>query len=881
MKYINTQERRPLRQQPGSWWKCVGALVVAVCLAQPAASSAQDTVLQWRRWEKTIVSSRNFTSNGGNPYRDLTLRVQFSKRGSVGTFVQDAFWLGDTAPTSFKVRATFSPGTWDWQVVGCTGTTGGQNCVQNTSWTPSSGSITVTSNTSSGIRLYDRGLLVQNKLLSYTYPPYYRAFSNLFYGDGITPFYWAGDTAWPAPAREIGGQSSSWISFLNDRRAKGFTGVLIAPAVHWNLDPSGPWPLLPNPVGLSFLQSAGCSGVPIPNDCTKPNPSYWDAFDTMIQQANARDLVVGIVGLVDPATEASYGAFPNQENAEDFGRYLAARLAGNHVIFSPGFDTNPASLTAGGTTESVVMESVGRAVKEAAPRHIVTNHLWGSASTTEYQSFADRFDPWMTFYLFQSGHNNLTAAVQRAREMPLTLDSFSSPAMPSINGEAPYDAISYDPNHPVDNRYRVRHAGHLSSLSDAVGYTYGAYRIVFWDQPSSDLGLPSATDMRRLADRFRDRAGLPSRHSWILNQSSSQAGKMVLASDDSSLVLAYLPGESPTDIVIGTSALPTLSCGTEWTRSWFDAISNQPLGPSTTCTQGSDRITVQKPACGLSGGNCDWFFQMEYSGSALSATPGPAVTETVEVWSEPSAEGGTSAIVFSRSAPSLEQKVERSLVSSASGAFQSSPRVARLNESYLVVWEADGTDGSLLGVFAQRVNPRGDLVGRQVQVNQYSEHDQARPAVATDGRARAAVAWSSYGQDGDLGEIFLRRYDGFLSPLHDEIKVNEESRGHQTDPRVVFDAEGNVVVAWRTEIDSETPARISFRRLSGRGTPLGPEVVVTTSEIPLRLAELAIEPLGTVRLRWVARDLAGALQGTYSQRFNLDGQALGGPEQEF
>jgi len=135
---------------------------------------------------------------------------------------------------------------------------------------------------------------------------------------------------------------------------------------------------------------------------------------------------------------------------------------------------------------------------------------------------------------------------------------------------------------------------------------------------------------------------------------------------------------------------------------------------------------------------------------------------------------GPGSTLFSRRAPALGQEVEQSLVSPAGGAFQSSPRVARLNESHLVVWEADGADGSLLGVFAQRVNPRGDLVGPRVQVNQYSEHDQARPAVATDGRSRAAVAWSSYGQTGELGEIFLRRYDGVLSPLHDEIKVNEE-----------------------------------------------------------------------------------------------------------
>jgi hypothetical protein len=871
----------------GGWWL-------------PTPARAQDSIQQWRRWEKAIVSSRDFTLNGGNPYRDLVLRVRFTKRNTTQSFEQDAFWEAlSGAPKSFKVRAALPSGTWDWQVVGCTGSTGNpaQNCAVSTSWTPSSGYLMVSTNTSSGIRLYDRGFLTQNSLLSKTYPPQYLSFTELRYGDAVTPFFWAGDTAWTAPPREIAGQTASWSSFLSNRRTKGFTAVLVAPAVSWPL--SSPWPALPTATGFSFLQTSGCSGVPIPNGCSKPASTYWQAFDTLIKQANDQDLLVVVAGVVDPIGAESLGSglYPNQANAEDFARYLAARLAGSHVVYSPGFDTRVDRTTYAGTSMAVVMESVGRGLKLAAPRHLVSNHLGGSSTCPDYRSFTDPLAPWMTFYLFQSGHaagaggtvgpacparlsteSSLVAAMRRAREMPLTLRTYSGPYMPNVNGEGPYDAASYNPTHPVDNRYRARHAGHLSSLSDALGFTYGTYGLVFWHQLSQNLGLLSADDMKLLADRFRNRAGLPSRHSWILNQQSNQDKKMVLASDDSSLVLAYVPGGGANNIQISTSGLSGLSCGSEWTKKWYSAISANPVTGPVTCTVSTGKITVNRPDC-IAGTDCDWFLEMTRTGAALSGPSSSLATDEIEVWAEPGPQPGTSAIRFGSRDSSSSTEWSRATVSESRGFHQASPRLARLRPGYLVAWEAEGPDGSLLGVFAQRVIPGGLLVGPQVQVNQYTEHDQGQPAVASDARGNAVVAWSSYGQDGDLGGIFARVLDASLSPLGEELAVNEDWRGHQSRPQVAFDTMGSFVVAWETELAGAVPARISFRRFSPSGPPSGPEIsVAIDEEASLRLVDLAVDPLGEITIRWAVRLVSGEHLGVLNQRFDEAGAALGGPE---
>jgi len=193
--------------------------------------------------------------------------------------------------------------------------------------------------------------------------------------------------------------------------------------------------------------------------------------------------------------------------------------------------------------------------------------------------------------------------------------------------------------------------------------------------------------------------------------------------------------------------------------------------------------------------------------------------------------------------------------------------------------EQDGPDGSLLGVFAQRVTPDGRLVGPRAQVNRYTEHDQGQPAVASDARGNAVVVWSSYGQDGDLGGIFARVFDESLNGQSEEVAVNEEWQGHQSRPQVGVDGTGSFVVAWETELATDVPSKISFRRFSASGLPMGPEIsVASEEEASLRLVDLAVDSQGEVTIRWAVRLVTGELLGVLSQRYDGSGRPLGSPE---
>lgn len=528
----------------------------------PCTSTA--SISQWQCWEQSITSSVNFYANGnGNPYRDLTLRIHFvSSTGNA--FDQDAFWAGDPSqPTLFKVRAAFPVGTWNWSITGCSGTTAGQSCASVT-WAPSGGGPIVVSVSTSGPQIYARGFLKQFKFITpttvYVYPLQY---------DDSTSFFWSADTAWAGPGKEAASSTGDWTRYITDRASKQFHGLLVAPAAL-------------TPAASVFVTTTGCTDTaPLPNSCSRPNPAFWNAFDNEILAANQKDLVPLIAGVVDPLNNGllkNPGSYPKQANAIGFARYLAARMAGFAVLYSPGFDTSPAATTADVPAVALqqVMNTVGQALHQADSRRPLTNHLSGNSTCTDYENL--RSSGWMTFFLFQSGHalssngvagtscpgflsseTAVNAAIRRARQVPWTLySSTAQPSLPSYNGEGPYDmpdndckqtlgCATYDPNYVadiVDIRYHVRQAAYLSSLSGAYGFTYGVDPIGKWLSPMSYTSRVSSTDIGSVYSLFRANPSLSAYPSWIVNQApdpNNDSKKMALASDGSSLVLAYVP----------------------------------------------------------------------------------------------------------------------------------------------------------------------------------------------------------------------------------------------------------------------------------------------------------------------------------------------------
>ncbi len=894
-------------------------------------------VQQWREWEGTLTSPEDYTAGGGDPHADVRLDVLFANAATGVAFIQPAIWEGDeSAPRIFKVYTALPAGIWTWAVDSCTRS--GVSCLSG--WTPNQGTILVQSNTASGNSLYDRGFVEQVETVVGGQTV---ALSELKFPDGSS-FAWVGDTAWLAPVREIDpdgtgsrtSQTSAWAAYLADRKSKGFTAVQIAPAIAWNLG-GGRLRTLPDAENFAFRRkNSGCTD-PIPSTrCWKwrnkaADFEYWKQFKAMVQKANDTGLLVAVVGVMNPTGIPTSQTYADSSSAVAFAHYMKGLLGGQSVIFSPAFDDDPEEIDPiKKEPRSILMDAVGNELKGKTPtgrERPVTNHLAsGKSNCDEYIAIAEK--GWITHYLLQSGHGGsrdtsdpfgcapsqsatrVDNAMKRARVMPGVLSAYSSSLtkkLPAINAEGPYDLQGFEDvsdqlHSDIDNRYRARQAAYLSALSNAVGYTYGAYGLTYWDQPddldssgkptgqphpnepSFYFTLASASDMTVLKNNLLGRH-LIAHPDWIQNQQAIEKYKMVLASDNSSYVLAYLPGDDGgTGGSSGTIQIaPNLPCpvcpssgSATWSFKWLNPTNGRSVPGGNCSGPKNGPVTFTRPNCTTDNIDCDWLLKIEKTGTCPSAVDGSDGSEAaLQVWTaEDGSNGGTAVYAGETGQDGVVNPI---LLSSVGRAFQMSPRVSRLGSHHLVVWQADGLDGSLYGIYGSLVGPRSEVTG-PFKINDYTEHDQREPAVAGRRAQEALVVWSSYGQDGDRGGIFGRLVgvkdhgqNAASDSLGVEFRVSEETTGHQQKPQVVTDADG-YWVAWETLDEQDQRRGLSVRRFDRKGSPQAPEVRL---EAPFgeqrQLLTLDRPGPGSVVLRWLRQDAVGRLLEVLEQEVGVDG----------
>ncbi len=121
--------------------------------------------------------------------------------------------------------------------------------------------------------------------------------------------------------------------------------------------------------------------------------------------------------------------------------------------------------------------------------------------------------------------------------------------------------------------------------------------------------------------------------------------------------------------------------------------------------------------------------------------------------------------------------------------------------SVVVAWSSFGQDGSMQGVFAQRLSPSGEKLGAEFQVNQFIDYNQRNPAITTLNNGDFLVAWVSEMERFENSvDIFARRFDPMGAARGNEFLVNSPSRVSGTNicanPSVSASASGGFVVAW-------------------------------------------------------------------------------------
>lgn len=152
---------------------------------------------------------------------------------------------------------------------------------------------------------------------------------------------------------------------------------------------------------------------------------------------------------------------------------------------------------------------------------------------------------------------------------------------------------------------------------------------------------------------------------------------------------------------------------------------------------------------------------------------------------------------------------------------------------------------------------------------------QTPQAVAILPDGNVVVAWQSQVPNGTDWGIFAQRLGADGSRLGSEIHVNNTTVGNQTSASVAAAGNGTFIVTW-TSTQNFGVEDVYARRYQADGTPLGNEFLVNTTTAGKQLAaSVAADAAGNFVIAWSSLNQDGSGFGVFAQRFAADGTPQG------
>ncbi|MGI9324645.1 MAG: DUF4347 domain-containing protein [Pseudomonadales bacterium] len=199
------------------------------------------------------------------------------------------------------------------------------------------------------------------------------------------------------------------------------------------------------------------------------------------------------------------------------------------------------------------------------------------------------------------------------------------------------------------------------------------------------------------------------------------------------------------------------------------------------------------------------------------------------------------------------------------------------NGNYVIVWDSYNQDGDAFGVYMQRFAADGTPLGTETLVNAVTASEQLQSSVAMDDAGNFVVTWASYNQDGDGYGIFAQRYDAAGNPLGGEVQVNTYITNTQIGPTIAMSGDGRYVISWSSTNQDGSGSGIYAQVYDANGIAQGGEFLVNTyTGGNQQIASMAMDDAGNFVVAWISDGQDGSGFGIYAQRFDADGNQLGG-----
>ena len=302
------------------------------------------------------------------------------------------------------------------------------------------------------------------------------------YADG-TPVFLLADTLWSGNRSRCGlgeQEDGPFFQYLADRRAKGFTTILIKYLNGFDDGPSNPKGER-NEGGYAFLE----------RDFNRLNPSFFQALDR-------RMAAIWSHGFVAATPTAWWGKTKRSvfdiQWATRVSAYCAVRYGAYNSVWCLSGEYQYTFKDCGWTEES--FNDMGKTVQAHNPYgHPLSIHPsarldWSAPHNCQSSRPFDESD-WLDHHWLQTGQSvdRMFNIVTRAEENR----ALSSPK-PVFCSEACYDASD-----DADQAYHARWQAWAAMLSGCAGYGYGAHGIWQFYDPSDPEGETGKPDKRAVS----------------------------------------------------------------------------------------------------------------------------------------------------------------------------------------------------------------------------------------------------------------------------------------------------------------------------------------------------------------------------------------------
>jgi len=130
---------------------------------------------------------------------------------------------------------------------------------------------------------------------------------------------------------------------------------------------------------------------------------------------------------------------------------------------------------------------------------------------------------------------------------------------------------------------------------------------------------------------------------------------------------------------------------------------------------------------------------------------------------------------------------------------QSSSCLTPLSDGgFLALWSSFGQDGDGSGIFSQTFDQNGQKTGQELGVNKSTSGDQKQPAAATDPSGRTMIVWTGQYVASTPHDVFALVLDPQGQVVVDEFQVNIQGTDNQTNSCVAASSNGGFVVVWES-----------------------------------------------------------------------------------